>query len=77
MKRFLICCVILTSCKSTYERSKCINSYLDKYNNKTCVFEIRVYDKKTKQLLYTKIDTTIYNKFPETEIDFWNSVLYR
>lgn len=77
MKRFLIGCIILISCKSTYERSKCVNSYLDKYNNKTSIFEIKVYDRKTKKLLYTKMDTVIYNKFPETDVDFWNSTIYR
>lgn len=69
--------LILSCCKTTYTKSKCVSYWIDKYNDKIQVFEIKTFDRKTKKLLSTKLDTIKHEKFNNTELDNWNNTLFK
>lgn len=49
--------LVLCSCK-TYEKTQCVETWIDKYNFKYSVWLVKKYNRKTDSLIQLRYDTT-------------------
>jgi hypothetical protein len=63
MKKILFFSVIILSSCSTYRRSEIIGEFFDNKGNEYQIWKTEIFDRKTKMLLDTKVDTLKHDPF--------------
>jgi len=71
-KKIIILLVVffVISCK-TYEKSTCVNYWIDKWNYKYSVYCVKKYSKKNDSLIFIRYDTIISDLNPKNEAQLY------
>jgi len=66
----LLILFVVISCK-TYEKSICIDYWIDKWNYKHSVYCTKKYNKKNYSLIFIKYDTIVLDLNPKNEAQIY------